>query len=188
METNNQKSGLVNTLAFIGFVLLIAVILYSVVTLIFGSYSVNSFSDEEEIGLEITFCIEGLDTHIYDIEPGDSSDTTCSFLKVGDPFYLNGKEVGTITTISYEPYMCSTGYENGEGELLYAAYPDYLNLLITVTATATEKGDRYLVGGVSVAKNQEIVFSSRSFEMNSKIRSVRALDLAEWVAYKGESN
>lgn len=180
MKTKNKKSfGIADTAVLIGFVVLAIAIVYTALLLIFGGTDVFSLigkDDGETVDLSFTLCVSGIDTTIYSVDP-QGDDAVCDFLSVGDTFYIDGKAVGKVTHIGYADHMVETGLADPNGSLVYAAYPDYLDLVVTIEAQGKENDLGYVVADREIKIGASLALSTKKAEFDATVSDVQKINV-----------
>lgn len=180
MKTKNKKSfGIADTAVLIGFVVLAIAIVYTALLLIFGGTDVFSLigkDDGETVDLSFTLCVSGIDTTIYSVDP-QGDDAVCDFLSVGDTFYIDGKAVGKVTHIGYADHMVETGLADPNGSLVYAAYPDYLDLVVTIEAQGKENDLGYVVVDREIKIGAPLALSTKKAEFDATVSDVQKINV-----------
>lgn len=179
MKTKNKKSfGIADTAVLIGFVILALALIYTALLLIFGGTDVFSLigrDDGEKVDLSFSLRVSAIDTTVYSVDPrGD--DAICDFLSVGDTFYIDGEAVGKITHIGYADHMVETGLADSNGSLVYAAYPDYLDLIVTIEAVGRETDSGYTVADCEIRKGAAIKLSTKKAEFDATVSDVQKIN------------
>lgn len=172
----NTRTGyrIVDSLALIALIVVLLVLLYTVFLLIFGGFerfTAIGKEDGEKVTLTYVLCVEDMDTNLYGIHTSDGN-TNCSFLALGDVFYYDGKEIGTITAIDSEDCLLPTEFTDDNGNLVYLADPGRVNLLITVESSARKTDAGYRIGDLTLCVGDEILFSTKNFEKVALIRVI----------------
>lgn len=180
MKTKNKKSfGIADTAVLIGFVILALALVYTALLLIFGGTDVFSLigkDDGETVDLSFSLCVSGIDTTVYSVEP-QGDDAVCGFLSVGDTFYIDGKAVGRVTHIGHADHMVKTGLDNSNGSLVYAAYPGYLDLVVTIEAQGKETDSGYVVADREIKIGAPLALSTKKAEFDATVSDVQKIDV-----------
>lgn len=180
MKTKNKKSfGIADTAVLIGSVILAIALIYTALLLIFGGTDVFSLigkDDGETVDLSFSLRVSGIDTTVYSVDP-QGDDAVCDFLSVGDTFYIDGKAVGKIAHIGHADHMVETGLADPNGSLVYAAYPDYLDLVVTIEAQGKETDSGYVVADHEIKIGTPLALSTKKAEFDATVSDVQKINV-----------
>lgn len=181
VKPEKRRFGIVDTAVLVGVILIAAAIVYTVVVLVFGGFDRLPFpwnNDKNTEKISLTVRMEGLDVTVYRIEPS-GDEAVCDFLSVGDTVYCGESAVGTVTSVTYGDHMVSTGRVDSQGQLIYAAYPDSLDLIVTVelNVTADERGYKTENGYLNVG--DEFVLETKNFRMAATVEIISGTGKSE---------
>ena len=145
---------------------------------IFAIYSISSadknIADDKVVQVEYQIKIEKVRYQDFSIELLSDNKIKSDFLKKDEIVYLleNSEEIGKVVRVEYEPYTESTGEINELGELIYAEYPGYINLLITVSAEAEKQENGNAVSKKVLLLGDEIEFRTKTYDGAATITQI----------------
>ena len=137
------------------------------------------FSESEEgedsslTPVEYRLVISNVDVERFGLVTDEISGTVeCDFLKIGDVLYnyQGTEQLGELVAIGYEPSTASTGQTDSEGNLIYAEYPKYVNLILTVRGE--EDLNTMTIGTEAIRVGKELVFHTPSYFARGEVVSV----------------
>lgn len=186
MKDKTKKSpkrsfGIADTAVLIGSVILAVALVYTALLLVFGGRDVFSLfgkDNGDEVTLSLSLRVSGIDTTVFSVEP-QGDDALCDFISVGDTFYIDGEGVGTVTHIGYTDHMVETGLADAQGSLVYAAYPDYLDLIVTVETTGRESEKGFTVSDHEIKVDTELTLSTKKAEFGAVVTAVEIVDVKD---------
>lgn len=195
MKEKNKKSprksfGIADTAVLIGFVILATALVYTALLLVFGGRDVFSlFGKEngEEVTLSFSLRVSGIDTTVFSVEP-QGDDAVCDFITVGDTFYIDGEAVGKVTHIGFTDHMVETGLADAQGSLVYAAYPDHLDLIVTVEALGRESDNCFTVSDHEIKIGSELPLSTKKAEFCASVSAVEAIESSDALDIEGQED
>ena len=160
-KVNNTK----RRLTFIDIILILAIIGLAGFV-VYGVFIADTdVSDDKAVQVEYRIKIEKVRYADFGIQLMEGNKIKSDFLLKNEEVYLaqNSKELGKVTLVEYEPYTASTGEVNESGELIYAEYPGYINIVITVQTNAGKSAQGYTVSGVDLLSGSEIEFRTQTY-------------------------
>lgn len=88
------------------------------------------------------------------------------FISVGDKVYDSnvGKLIGKVSSLRYEQSTAPTGKVDENGTLVYAPYPGYVDLIITVSGSGYESSGVISIDGYEIRIGDEISFRTEKYD------------------------
>lgn len=119
---------------------------------IFMSSEVDLFSDGNTVAIEYTVEIKQIRTEFRDL------------ISIEDPVTdtVTQYPIGSVTDVAYSDTQY-TGINRGTGELVFSNYPERMNIVVTIHATAEASSDGYIVNGYRVSVGKNIALRVPSF-------------------------
>ncbi len=163
--------------------LLILVALISVgVFIYFAFFSELEFfgKDEKKISVEYTVTVENVNAKIFGLTvPEENTALSADFIDKGDRVYdcKDGSAIGRVTEIRYEQAMKSTGAVDENGTLIYAEYPGYVNIIITISGNGIGSDGVYSINGYEIRVGSDIEFRTEGYTATGKCISVSGKEI-----------
>ncbi len=165
-------------------ILLVLVICGMIAAVYFGFVFVKNgmsfFKNNADSAPNFTYTIKisRLDSSLYSITEGSEGVAGCPSLQAGDTVYdkESGKIIGKIKTVKYEKCMVATDMSDEKGNVIYAEYPGFVNLLVTVEgARDDEKSGKYEINGIDINSGKQLEFRTYGFTSLATVTEVKSL-------------
>ncbi len=165
----------------------LAVIIFAFMMLRGSSGDSNGEGDSKDAGgaYEYVIMVPKINTDLYSITKGADYVVGCPSLQVGDTVYEreSGKSIGEIISITYREHREPTNRYGTNGELIYADYVGYIDLIITVEAEPDGDLGVLEVNGCELRAGADLKFRTYGFYGDGSIISV---DKASAISEGGE--
>lgn len=165
--------------------LLIALALVSVgVFMYFAFFSeLDLFGkDEEKISVEYTVCVEKVNADLLGLgQPEGKEALVSDFIDVGDKVYScsDGSLIGRVSSVEYEISRSATGAYDSNGSLIYADYPGYVDIIITVKGDGLQSDGVYSINGYEIRVGSDIEIRTEGYTALGKCVSVSGKELTD---------
>lgn len=148
--------------------------LVSMIYLLVALFADNGGDAKDGVAADCQLKIEYVDAERFGITVNEvTGGVECAFLQAGDEVYdpQSGESIGRITAVAYEKATAPTGEVDEEGRLVYAEYPGYVNLILTLR-TELESEQRYTAGSLDLQLGQQITLRTASYEATALVEDV----------------
>ena len=152
---------------------IVAAIVFGIIMLV-GGKSTPAKQEQSSADFEYKIVVSAVDTGKFGFAEDGDGQLTSDFLKVGDKVYdrKSGEVIGTVKSLTFEDCMMPTGDISATGELEYAKYPGYIDLIITVSATSDKKDGSFVVNSYRVRAGESVAFHTYGYYADGEILSV----------------
>lgn len=147
---------------------------------IFVKNGMSFFKNNKDSTPDFTYTlrIDQLDSSLYSITEGIEGLAGCPSLQAGDTVYdkESGKSIGKIKTVRYEKCMLATDMCDENGNIIYAEYPGFVNLLVTIEGTRDdEKSMAYEINGITIKYGKKVDFRTYGFTSVATVTDISPL-------------
>lgn len=168
IKTKKKKISPVDIVIAIIFLIALLSMIYLTFTLLDED---NSGINEGGIAADCKLSVEQVDIERFGITLNEvTGGIECAFLNVGDQVYdpESGESIGRVNAITYEIATMPTGEVDEEGNLIYAEYPGYIDLIVTVRTELASETDR-TVGSLNLQLGRELKLRTASYEADALV-------------------
>lgn len=158
---------------------IIAAIVFAVILLTNGNGGNGSDKNAKKPGdFEYEILVSRLDTGMFEVVKGADNELGAVFLQAGDDVYdrLSGSRIGTVKSVSYRSSMVPTGDVTATGELEYAEYPGFIDVIIRVEAYSDGKDGTFTMNSYDIRAGRKIAFRTYGYFADGEIISVSRPD------------
>ena len=138
---------------------------------------------EEKVSVQYTVKIENVNAEMLGISiDGNSGALNCDFIDTKDRVYdcKTGTLIGRVTSVKYEQSYKATGALDEYGDLVYAPYVGYIDIIITVSSSGSFSADGiYSIDGYEIRVGSEIDFRTEGYTAVGKCTGVTGKEIAE---------
>lgn len=167
-KTKKRRISPVDIVITIIFLIALLSMIYLTVTLLNED---NVGINDVGVAADCRLSIEQVDTERFGITLNEvTGGIDCAFLNVGDQVYdpESGELIGRVTAVTYEITTMPTGEVDEEGNLLYAEYPGYVDLIVTIRTELASETD-FTVGSLNLRLGRAIKLRTASYEANALV-------------------
>lgn len=139
-------------------------------------------SKEDKVSVQYTVKIENVNAEMLGINAdGEKGTLNCDFIDTKDKVYdcKTGTLIGRVTSVKYERSYKSTGMVDEYGDLVYAPYVGYIDIIITVSASGSLSDGIYSIDGYEIRVGSEIEFRTEGYTALGKCTAVTGKEIAE---------
>lgn len=140
-------------------------------------------SKEEKVSVQYTVKIENVNAEMLGISAeGEKGTLNCDFIDTKDRVYdcKTGNLIGRVTSVKYEKAYELTGALDEDGDLVYAPYVGYIDIIITVSASGSISDDGiYSINDYEIRVGSEIEFRTEGYTAVGKCTGVIGKEIAE---------
>ena len=138
---------------------------------------------EEKASVQYTVKIENVNADMLGVSlNGEKGELNCDFIDTKDKVYdcKTGNLIGRVTSVRYERSLEFTGELDEHGSPVYAPYADYIDIIITISASGSISDERvYSINGYEIRVGADIEFRTEGYTAIGKCTSVTGKEIVE---------
>lgn len=168
IKTKKRRISPVDIVIAVIFLIALLSMIYLTVTLLSDDRSANTGAG---IAADCRLRIKQIEVERFGITLNEvTGGVEAAFLNAGDQVYdpESGESIGRVTAVTYEIATAPTGEVDEEGNLIYAEYPGYIDLIVTVRTELASETDR-TVGSLNLQLGRELKLRTASYEADALV-------------------